>query len=44
MPPTSKGGFIEVLRRQPEEYIKEELGSEYLIKVKAKTDLKKINS
>lgn len=36
--------FIRVLRSQLEEYIKEELGSEYLIKVKAATDIKKINS
>ena len=34
--------FIKVLRRQLEEYITAELGSEYLEKAKGKTELKKI--
>ena len=34
--------FIKVLRRQLEEYIAAELGSEYLAKAKGKTELKKI--
>jgi len=34
--------FIKVLRRQLEEYITTELGSEYLIRAKGKTELKKI--
>ena len=34
--------YIKVLRRQLEEYIADELGQEYLAKVKNKTELKKI--
>jgi len=34
--------FIKILRRQLEEYITTELGSEYLIRAKGKTELKKI--
>jgi len=34
--------FIKVLRRQLEEYITAELGSEYLEKAKGKTELRKI--
>jgi len=34
--------FIRILRRQLEEYITTELGSEYLIRAKGKTELKKI--
>ena len=34
--------FIRLLRRQLEDYIKEELGSEYLIKATGKIELKKI--
>jgi hypothetical protein len=34
--------FIRILRRQLEEYITSELGSECLIKAKSKTELKKI--
>ena len=34
--------FIKVLRRQLEEYITAEMGSEYLIRAKGKTELKKI--
>ena len=34
--------FVRVLRRQLEEYITAELGSEYLEKAKGKTELKKI--
>jgi len=34
--------FIKVLRRQLEEYISAELGSEYLEKAKVKTELRKI--
>jgi hypothetical protein len=34
--------FIRVLRRQLEEHIAAELGSEYLIRAKGKTELKKI--
>lgn len=34
--------FIRILRRQLEEYITSELGSEYLIKARGKTELKKI--
>ena len=34
--------FIKILRRQLEDYIKAELGEEYLEKAKAKTELRKI--
>ncbi|HQN31484.1 MAG TPA: hypothetical protein PKX20_10195 [Methanothrix soehngenii] len=34
--------FIRILRRQLEEYIADELGMEYLMKAKGKTELKKI--
>lgn len=34
--------FIRVLRRELEDYITAELGSEYLMKAKGKTELKKI--
>ncbi|HUS76847.1 MAG TPA: hypothetical protein VMY43_12700 [Methanothrix sp.] len=34
--------FIKVLRRQLEEYITAEMGSEYLIRAKGKTELKEI--
>lgn len=34
--------FIRILRRQLEEYIAAELGMEYLMKAKGKTELKKI--
>jgi hypothetical protein len=34
--------YIRVLRRQLEEYIAEELGQEYLAKVKGRTELRKI--